>query len=123
MVTQTFLCKFPFSVIGRALHDIVSDRTTKIIIFPNWPIQPWCSFLMKLLVITPFLLPFSKTLIQHPVKRITQLACLTSSKDQEQQIFQQRLLESYRKVDTARQRTHMTTIVKFSGFTLHAFNF
>ena len=78
---------------------------------------------MKLLVNTPFLLLFSKTLIQHPVKRTTQLACLTSSKDQEQQIFQQRLLESYRKVDTARQRTHMTTIVKFSGFTLNAFDF
>ena len=68
---------------------------------------------MKFLINTPILLPSSKTLLQHLVKKKphlpTLLACLISDKKQE---FQQRISESYRRVDVPRtsnnQNYHIT---------------
>ena len=61
---------FPrFSVIGRALHEIVLDEAAWIIILPNWSAQPWYSLLMKLLNNTPILSPASKIFPQHLEKK------------------------------------------------------
>ena len=60
---------FPsFAVIVKVLHEIVLDVVTEIIVVPNWPTQPWCSLLMKLLIDIPILLRSSKTLLQPPAK-------------------------------------------------------
>ena len=58
----------PFAVIGKALHKIILDVATGIIVVPNWSTQSWYSLLMKLLIDTPISIRSSKSLLQHPAK-------------------------------------------------------
>ena len=72
---------------------------------------------MKLLIDIPILLRSSKTLLQHPAKstphplanKLNLLACMISDKNQEQQTFQQRAIESSSRVGVPRQPNDMTT--------------
>ena len=109
----------PFALIAKVLHKIVLDVATGIIVVDNLPTQLWYSLLMKLLTDITILLRSSKTLLQHPAKRIPHslanklklLACMLSGENQEQQTFHQRALGSSRRVGISQQPKDMTNTV------------
>ena len=112
---------FPlFAVIGKVLHKIVLDTARGIIVVPYWPTQPWYSLLIKLLIDITILLYSSKTLFQHPAKskpyplakKLNLLACVISSKNQEQQTFQQ---ESIRIIQQSRRPSTTKTYDNYIG--------
>ena len=50
----TYIYAFPpFSLVGRTLRKIITDKTEAIIVVPKWPTQAWYSTLQKILVNSP----------------------------------------------------------------------
>lgn len=68
-LNRPFYAYLRFSVIGRALHEIVLDEAAGIIVLPNWSAQPWYSLLMKSLNNTPILSLASKIFLQQLEKK------------------------------------------------------
>ena len=58
----------PFCLISRILQKVYFDKAEGIIIVPKWPNQPWYSFLSKMLVHKPIVLPPRRDLLLLPSK-------------------------------------------------------
>ena len=80
----------PFSCVSRAMQKIYMDRTSGILVVPNWPNQPWYSTLMDLTIDEPLLIPSSRDQLvlpnqpqlSHPLhSHLELLACLVCSRD------------------------------------------
>lgn len=61
---QYFYLFPPFSLIMKCLRKIIDDNATGIIIFPNWPSQPWFPLLHDLLISRIVYFEPSKDLVQ-----------------------------------------------------------
>ncbi|XP_064638339.1 uncharacterized protein LOC135494352 [Lineus longissimus] len=81
--TETFYAFPPFSIISRVLQKIIQDKTSGILVVPDWPTQPWYATVRKLLIDKPHIIQARKHLLRipgvdklHPLwKRIKLLAC------------------------------------------------
>ena len=58
----------PFCLISRILQKVYFDKAEGIIVVPKWPNQPWYSFLSKMLVHKPIVLPPRRDLLLLPSK-------------------------------------------------------
>ena len=67
MRSQKFYCFPPFACIGKILQNISADKTTGLLVVPNWPAQIWFPFLMDMLISETFVIPptISQTAKQH----------------------------------------------------------
>ena len=63
----------PFSLIGRALHRVLIDQGTLILITPAWQTQSWYPQLLWLLIRNPLILPKDPDLLQDPNKELDPL--------------------------------------------------
>lgn len=85
----------PFPLILKCLHKIINDQAKGILIFPNWPSQPWFPLLTSLvqsdiLYFTPSFLhtsSFSRT-YQHHSKQLTLGAAVLSGLRSQQEEHQ-----------------------------------
>ena len=75
----------PFSVVGKALQKIETDRATAIVVVPDWPTQPWYSKLQLMTHAPPLRIPVRDNTLQlqhdlemvHPLSgKLTLLACM-----------------------------------------------
>ena len=63
---RKFYCFPPFACIGRILQKISADKTTGLLVVPNWPTQIWFPFLMDMLISEPFIIPTSISQLELP---------------------------------------------------------
>ena len=77
----------PFAIISKVLSKIKQDKTTAVIIVPYWANQPWFSYIFKMCIDTPCVLPSSRNLLllpqepsrtHHLWQRLKLIACLVS---------------------------------------------
>ena len=54
----------PFSIIGRCLQKIATDRAKVTLIAPMWPTQPWFARILRMCVGPPLLLPRRQDLLR-----------------------------------------------------------
>ena len=59
----------PFSIIGRVLQKITSDKATAVIIVPHWPTQPWFSRLRCMLLEPPRIIHVTERTLHLPHDR------------------------------------------------------
>ena len=59
-------CFPPFACIGKILQKISADKTTGLLVVPNWPTQIWFPFLMDMLISEPFIIPPSINQLELP---------------------------------------------------------
>jgi hypothetical protein len=58
----------PFSIIPLVLQKIREEESTGLIVVPNWPIQPWWPYLMRMIIQHPVVLPNNKNMLRLPTK-------------------------------------------------------
>lgn len=92
----------PFSLIGKIISKIISDKVEKaIIIVPFWPTQNWFSILLSVLISLPARLPRHADLLRMPhsgevhplLKRLNLTVCLVSGRPSLVQEFRMRQLK------------------------------
>ena len=92
----------PFSLVATCLQKIAWELATGVLVVPFWPIQPWFTVLMNLLVDKPLILLQSNTLLTqshngdlHPLRhQLRLMACKVSGKASSREEFQAKLLPS-----------------------------
>lgn len=73
--TEYFYAFPPFSLILKCLRKIIDDKAVGILVYPNWPSQPWYPLLQSLLVSDVLFLNPNKNLLRsnfrahHPLHR------------------------------------------------------
>ena len=94
----------PISFIPRVLSKVEQDSVEDILVVPFWPTQVWCPFMLKMLVFTPILLNYRKSLLVlpqtpnlvHPIwKKMRMLVVHLSGSLQKANHCQEMLLKSY----------------------------
>ena len=79
----------PFAYIGKILQNISADKSTGLLVVPNWPTQIWFPFLMDMLISEPFIIPPSINQLElpsnmiktHPLwQRLELMGCIVSGK-------------------------------------------
>lgn len=74
----------PFSLVAQCLQKIVMDKAKSLVIVPLWPTQIWYTFLMKILIHKPVVLPKTQKILTlphtssvHPLsKKLQLIVCL-----------------------------------------------
>jgi hypothetical protein len=93
----------PFSLITLVLQKIQEEHSTRVIVVPQWPTQPWWPVLMRMIVQQPLILPRTKqTLLLptnpdllHPIhKKLTLLMCHLSGDPSKINAFHAKLCPS-----------------------------
>jgi hypothetical protein len=93
----------PFSLIILVLQKIQEEHSTRVIVVPQWPTQPWWPVLMRMIVQQPLILPRTKqTLLLptnpdllHPIhKKLTLLMCHLSGDPSKINAFHAKLCPS-----------------------------
>lgn len=107
----------PFSLIGRVLHKIHNSANCKVLpVCPYWPSQLWFPFMAEMLVASPVVLPGVPSLLRCPMTGATHpllpqlqlVACLLSSKTEQQQGFRRMLRTSSKPVGKDQHASRMT---------------
>ena len=85
----------PFSLVGRCIQKIQTDRAKGILVVPLWPTQTFFPVLMRLLVDSPLILPKTSSILklgqssqEHPLeKQLVMIACKVSGDPLETEAF------------------------------------
>ena len=85
----------PFSLILQCLGKISREEASGVVLVPLWPTQPWFPMLVRMLILTPLVLPLEvlqllfKKDSKHPLhKKLRMVACPVSGKDVRCKAFQ-----------------------------------
>ncbi|XP_046860900.1 uncharacterized protein LOC124454136 [Xenia sp. Carnegie-2017] len=99
----TFYAFPPFSIVSQVLQKIVQEKSTGLVLVPNWPTQSWWPALMQMLIAHPVVLSRGRmtlTLPAHPDQihplhtKLELLLCHLSGNSSLIEAFHQRLLKS-----------------------------
>ena len=63
---KKFYCFLPFACIGKILQKISADKTTGLLVVPNWPTQIWLPFLTDMLISEPLIIPPRNNQLELP---------------------------------------------------------
>ena len=86
---KEFYYSLPFACIGKTLQQNSADKTTGLLVVPNWPTQIWFPFLMDMLISKHFIIPPSISQVglptnmkePHPLwRRLNLIECTVSGK-------------------------------------------
>jgi hypothetical protein len=113
----------PFSLIGRCLQKIRTERATVVLVTPAWSAQPWYATLLEMSIQDPILLPIAPQTLQcptgeiHPLlinKSLQLVGWVISGNPSAQWNYQSKLKNCYSN-HGAREQTLLTTQPGISG--------
>ena len=117
----------PFSLVGRCIKKVITDKAEVIFVGPLWPTQPWFVQVMRLLIDTPYVILANKKLltlpykdkVQHPLaKSLNLMVCRISGVGSKVQEYQEKLPVSSWHLGDVQLRNNIKHISRNGFFTV-----